>query len=268
MPEIEPNHAKGKFKVFHCPDCNMPLVPGDTSCLKCGKQFDRPIPKAVADVPEPSTEVRPVNQAVSPQAPITGGTVVTPPTASISSVTKTPGKDAPNTGKVILAVLIVGLIGGGSSAVVNSSRPNSPAPAYIPPSSVTSGPGQQGSSGNSGLRGIYSNYVLNGIYIENDSGRNLAFTFDSTGCSLGMDVQHNPNTQVNQGVWLFKRAKYALTGSTLRISGGEATDEGKMASVFGSDRQSGGDVILLTRTDDGQVLEDRSGSRVLHYIKQ
>ncbi len=33
------------IRVFHCPDCKMPLMPGDVSCLKCGKRFAQPIPK-------------------------------------------------------------------------------------------------------------------------------------------------------------------------------------------------------------------------------
>ena len=47
-PRVNGGSAHSKIKVFHCPDCNMPLVPGDTSCLKCGKKFSKPIPK-VAD---------------------------------------------------------------------------------------------------------------------------------------------------------------------------------------------------------------------------
>lgn len=48
-----------KIKVLHCPDCNMPLIPGSVSCTKCGKKFSKPIPKVVDDTkPRPQGKLQ------------------------------------------------------------------------------------------------------------------------------------------------------------------------------------------------------------------
>ena len=48
-----------KIKVLHCPDCNMPLIPGSVSCTKCGKKFSKPIPKVVDDTkPQPKGKLQ------------------------------------------------------------------------------------------------------------------------------------------------------------------------------------------------------------------
>ena len=54
MPDAT-DEAK-KVKVLYCSECNTPLIPGSTSCIKCKKQFSKPTPKIMEprSAPPPS----------------------------------------------------------------------------------------------------------------------------------------------------------------------------------------------------------------------
>ena len=64
-------------RILRCPDCNTPLIPGSSSCIKCNKQFSKPIPK-IAE-PEP---------AEPPVVPISVTPIVTPPKSAYKPQSK------------------------------------------------------------------------------------------------------------------------------------------------------------------------------------
>ena len=71
-------------RVVRCPDCNMPLIPGSMSCIKCNKQFSEPIPKIAEPEPaEPpivpisvTPTATPLKSAQKPQSKVLFATVL------------------------------------------------------------------------------------------------------------------------------------------------------------------------------------------------
>lgn len=94
--------------------------------------------------------------------------------------------------------------------------------------------------------------ALHGIFIEDATMFHMGLVFDKNGCRFLVNTTVSSSNAFG-GTVILTSGEYTLVNTTVRITGGTTTEEGKMLT-FGLD-SSGGGVLLLEMMQNGQVLE-------------
>jgi len=252
----QPPPVTQKMSPIFCTDCGTTFAADEAFCSNCGSKAASQVPNRP---PQPA-----IAQLVPPKLPLPNGT----PSnfqQELPAQTTAPRKNNNTLGTILGGVFTVAvflLIAFLRTAVNNHQF-------SLPASNATPDSQQTGGSGFSSPSGVYNTLLMRGCYVESNTGQRMGWIFDNTGCSFGVNVSFDPNTGVSQGDWLITHAQYNVTGDTVSVSGGQMTDGGKGLAFLLGPQTAGGNVILFTRTNNGQSLQDTSSSgRIIQFIKQ